>query len=293
MKPSGWQRRNEIDCPMRLGAWLENARSAIRVIPEEPITSLYAILAHYLEKPAYWPQAHPEFDLTDDQIFQLDLQLRQLIEGKPLPYIIRKREFFGLEFYVTPEVLIPRPETEMMVEIALDDLAGHPQRQLIADVGTGSGCIAIALAYHHPSARILATDISFRSLTVAGKNCRTHQVQDRVFLLQSDLLSGVRTRFDLICANLPYIPSEKLASLEVARNEPRLALDGGKQGLELIARLLTQSVDCLNPGGMMLLEIEFSQAEAIRSLIHGIFPTAGITIVDDLNHLPRLTIIHK
>lgn len=293
MKPNDWQSRNEITNPMRLGAWLENARTAIRALPEEPITSLYAIIAHYLEKPAYWPQAHPEFELNEGQVFQLNLQLKKLMGGEPLPYIIHHQEFFGLDFYVTPDVLIPRPETEILIEIALDNLADHPQPALIADVGTGSGCIAVTLAVHHPIARILATDISSKSLAVARRNCVNHQVRDRVFLLQTDLLSSVRARFDLICANLPYIPSEKLNSLEVARHEPRLALDGGKQGLEVIAHLLTQSADRLNPGGLMLLEIEFSQPEAIRALIHGIFPAAGITIVDDLNHLPRLAIIQR
>ena len=293
MKRSGWPKRSNSTQPLTLGTWLDYARQALRSLPEEPSGSLYALAAKTLAQPAYWPLAHPEYSLTPEQLTELDHNLDLLLQGEPLPYILNNQAFFGLDFYVTPDVLIPRPETELLVEIALDCLSRLPDTCLAADVGTGSGCIAIALAHHYPLVRMIATDLSFKSLLIARENCRRHELSERIALLQTDLLAGVQARFDLICANLPYIPSHKLENLAVARHEPLLALDGGPAGLDAIARLLDQSRERLNPGGLMLLEMEFSQSEAIRELIHGIFPAAGITIVDDLNRLPRLAIIES
>ncbi len=293
MKQNGWPNRSDPAQVPTLGNWLDNTRRALSSLADEPAASLYAIAAAVLEQPAYWPLAHPEYSLSPVQVAELDRDLSLLLSGEPLPYILNHQAFFGLDFYVTSQVLIPRPETELLVEVALEHLSQLPEICLVADVGTGSGCIAIALASRHPLAHFVATDLSMSSLLVARENCRRHGQVGSIDLLQTDLLAGVQAQFDLICANLPYIPSHKLENLPVARHEPRLALDGGPDGLTVIARLLHQSKSRLKPAGMLLLEMEFSQSEAIRELIHGVFPAAGITIVHDLNRLPRLAIIES
>ncbi len=293
MKRSDWPKRNNPAEPLTLGAWLDSARRALGTLADEPSSSVYAIAAKALTQPAYWPQVHPEFTLTPELQKRLDQDLARLLGGEPLPYITGIQAFYGLDFFVTPDVLIPRPETEILVNLALEEFAEVHGPCLAADVGTGSGCIALALACSHPLIRIVATDISYNSLSVARKNCQHHRQAERIALLQTDLLAGLQTKFDLICANLPYIPTEKLNDLEVARHEPRLALDGGLDGLDLITRLLAQAKDCLKPDGLILLEMEISQSETIRQAIHLPFPKASVTIVDDFNRLPRLAIIRN
>ena len=175
-----------------------------------------------------------------------------------------------------------------MVEAALDWLKSHPGDRTAADVGTGSGCIAVSIAKNNPKVHFLATDRSLNSLQFARENIRSHHLDSRINLLQTDLLSGVQTHFDLICANLPYIPSEKLASLRVSRYEPLSALDGGKDGLSIISRLLRQIQTLQDQASLILLEIESGQSDAIKNLIHSHFSRASITITNDLNNLPRL-----
>lgn len=293
MKPSEWPKQNDPGNRLTLGGWLTKARLNLRALPEEPESSLYAIAARTLDQPTYWPQAHPEYVLTPDQQELLDDRLSRLLQKEPLAYILNHQAFFSLDFYVTPDVLIPRPETELLVEVALDRLAGISNDCIVADTGTGSGCIALALACNHPQIQIVATDVSFKSLQVAKVNIQRHHQERRIALLQSDLLAGVRASFDLICANLPYIPTGKLDALEVSRHEPLHALDGGADGLAQITRLLLQARERLKPGGMILLEMESNQSEAIRAAIHGAFPRAGITIVQDLRRLPRLAIVEN
>ena len=175
-----------------------------------------------------------------------------------------------------------------MVESAIDWLASRSESGLAADIGTGSGCIAISLAHHFPGQHVIAADISYASLQVAKDNIAFHALNRRVHLVQSDLMSAIRVKFSLICANLPYIPARKLASLEVAQYEPLGALDGGTDGLDLIRRLLAQAKTRISPAGLILLEMEFSQSEPIKKVIQSHFPGAGITITNDLNNLPRL-----
>ena len=288
MKRSDWQTLNNLPAPLSLGDWLNQARRAIQTLPDEPASSLYALIAYALDKPAYWAQAHPESSLNTKQIAHLNNLLQRLLAGEPLPYITGQQAFYGLDFVVNPDVLIPRPETELLVETALAWLTEHPSARQCADVGTGSGCIAIAVANHNQRVRFTASDRSFRSLLVARQNIRRHRLIQRIDLLQTDLLLGTQTTFDLICANLPYIPTHKLENLRVSQFEPISALDGGQDGLLLIDRLLIQAQRLIKTGGMMMLEIEFSQSEAIERLIHSHFPNAGVTITNDLNNLPRL-----
>ena len=291
MKRSDYPKPGNIPDPYRLGDWLADARHALSTLPDEPVSSLYALSAHILEQPSYWPQAHPEYQLSPEQVEKLDQQFQQLLAGQPLPYLLENQSFYGLDFFVNKYVLIPRPETELLVEVALQWLAENPQAAHAADVGTGSGCIAISIVSHNPHVSFTAIDISFKSLLVARRNRSEHHLDRRIELVQCDLLAGLTGPYDLICANLPYIPSDKLETLEVTRHEPLNALDGGLDGLRLIDRLLEQVKSCLNPGGLILLEIEASQSETIKLLIHRHFPQAGVTIMPDLNQLPRLVII--
>jgi release factor glutamine methyltransferase len=204
--------------------------------------------------------------------------------GEPLPYILGHWEFFGLDMLVTAKVLIPRPETELLVEHAVKWLRSHPDCRQVADIGTGSGCIAIALATQIPDLQVLATDLSPHPLQVARQNAARHGVAECITFVQADLLElpSEVGRFDLIAANLPYIPTATLVELPVSCFEPSLALDGGLDGLDLIRRILAQAPAYLSPDGCMLLEIEAHQGEAVRNLAKAIFPQAQVQLFPDL-----------
>lgn len=214
--------------------------------------------------------------------------LEALSAGKPLAYITGKREFFGLDFYVNPNVLIPRPETELLVSAALTWLGEQDSTIQAADIGTGSGCISVSIAKHHQYIQFTATDISLRALRVAKKNILFHELNNRIHLVQADLLNGIRTQFDCIIANLPYIPSGIYHALAVSHYEPKIALDGGKNGFYFIEHLLRQSRDRIKPEGLILLEMEAGQSEIARRKSQQYFPTASIKILNDLTGKPRL-----
>lgn len=245
-------------------------------------------MAHRLGVSRAWILAHPEATLTPSQSRQLEENLAQLEAGTPLPYVLGEWEFFGRMFRVSPDVLIPRPETELLVERAIEWLANHPRQRLAADVGTGSGCIAISLARQVRDLRILALDISLPALRIAQDNARRHQALEQVWLVQSDLLAASQRPLDLICANLPYIPSETLHQLRVHGKEPGLALDGGPDGLQPIRRLLQTAGGQLGEGGAMLLEIEASQGQAVLDLCRQTFPGDRIELHADLSGHDRL-----
>ena len=216
---------------------------------------------------------------------------------EPLPYILGEWEFFGLSFAVSPAVMIPRPETETLVEQAL---AWRERRRtnddgpvVIADVGTGSGCIAVALADKLPHDTVIATDVSPEALQVAAENAARNGVGDRIRFLESDLLSSVSEPLDLIVANLPYIPDAEVPSLqpEVWQFEPCVALGGGPDGLSLIRRLLAQAQAMLSPHGAIMLEINPPQSAALPSEACDAFPGADVRVVKDLAGLDRVVVI--
>jgi release factor glutamine methyltransferase len=267
---------------------LQFLRSRLEDSSDTPGLDAQVLLAHVMEVPRAWLLAHPEAKLTPLQQARLQTGLAQLESGQPLPYVLGHWEFYGLDFAVSPAVLIPRPETELLVDQALGWLLSHPNRKRVVDVGTGSGCIAISLAVHRPGLRVLAGDISLPALQVARQNARAHRVEKRVDFLQTDLLPPVSQAFDLLCANLPYIPSETLKHLKVYRTEPTVALQGGAQGLDLIAGLLQSSPGCMAPGGLLLLEIEATQGEAVRDLAFRVFPQAQVEVLPDLAGRDRL-----
>lgn len=258
-----------------------------------PLLDSQLLIAHVLGRPRSWVMAHPEAKLAPEEHSALASAAARLEEGEPLPYILGQWEFYGLEFFVTPAVLIPRPETELLVETAL---AGGPwqssgeQRPQVLDVGTGSGCIAVSFAAHCPSARLLATDISAEALSVARRNAERHAVAERIQFVQADLLPVhlPSLPFDLLLANLPYIPSATLHGLDVYGKEPTGALDGGADGLEVIGRLLEKAPALLGPRGLALLEIEASQGEAAARLARQHFPHASIRVSADLASHDRM-----
>lgn len=272
------------------GSWLKAARQRLAQV-ENPGLEAQVILEHVLRQPRAVLLAHLERELTAAQLADLDKMLIRRLSGEPLPYLLGRWEFYGLELMVTPDVLIPRPETELLVEQALGWLKTHPDRRRAADVGTGSGAISAALLSQVPDLHVTAADISYPALKVAQTNLAAHKVISRCTLLQSDLLSACSGPFDLICANLPYIPTRTLSDLEVARSEPALALDGGADGLRLIERLLVDASRVLANGGLLLLEIEDSQGESAPWLARTFFPGAAIDLHFDLAGLPRLVSI--
>jgi release factor glutamine methyltransferase len=246
------------------------------------------LLAHITGKPRSWVLAHPEAHLTAVQNSQLESDLAELAAGKPLPYVIGHWEFFGMDLDVTPDVLIPRPDTELLVERALNWLEQHPNSRKAVDVGTGSGCIAIALAARVRDLKLTATDISSLALEVARRNAEKYSVADRIDFHCCDLLPKETQPHDLIVANLPYIPTETMKALPIYGKEPSLALDGGEDGLDLVRRLIMLASDSLAPEGLMLLEIESSQGIAALSLAYDTFSHASIHLHRDLANHDRL-----
>jgi len=210
--------------------------------------------------------------------------IERRLGGEPAAYITGHREFYGLDFYVDPRVLIPRPESELLVEEALRLAQNHPL-SAIAEVGTGSGAVAVSLALELAETRIYATDISAPALEVAWINCQKHGVTDRVCLLHGNMLDPLPEAVDLIIANLPYVRKSDLSGIVF---EPRLALDGGGDGIEKIRRLCCQVGDKLCTGGSLLLEVGQGQGRAVTTLLNTLFPGGKIKVIPDLSGIERV-----
>ena len=233
--------------------------------------------------------------------------LRRRLAREPTAYIVGHKEFYGLKLLCTPAALIPRPETELLVEEAIDWLQGRSSRSstadprpLVADVGTGNGAIAVALAVRVPEARILATDTSRPALTLARRNANAHGVAERIAFLQGDLLTPLRgpcpagrRGFDLIVANLPYVPTRLYRKLapELRQHEPEAALHAGVRGPALIEALLARAPALLQPGGLLLAEHAWNQGRRLRETALAAFPNAVIETKRDLAGRPRLLVV--
>jgi release factor glutamine methyltransferase len=241
--------------------------------------------------------AHPERELTAEEELRFESALAERSRGVPAQYITGHQEFWGMDLIVTPAVLIPRPETEHVIETVLElqasDVRLQASRNLrIVDVGTGSGCIALALAKELPDAEIHATDISSAALEIAGANAVRHQLERRIHFHQTDLLEGVQGRFDFVVSNPPYVgESEKDAvQLEVRKFEPHDAVFAGKVGTEMIARLIPMAHAILHPGGWLLMEVSGTIADEVRTLLGG---WHDVRIKPDLQSIPRVAIAQR
>ncbi len=234
---------------------------------------------------------------TPQFVSEYDALVERRAKREPAAYIVGWQEFWGLPFEVGPGVLIPRPETELVVETALTLLNAAPlaANPAIADVCTGSGCVAVAIARERPDVRVTATDISERALAIARRNAERHGVAARVTFVRADLLAGVAGPFDLVSANPPYVPDADRPTLqpEVRDHEPPLALYAGADGLDVIRRLVVEATERLREGGVLVFEFGFGQSDEIAKLISG---TRGLRMVElrpDLQGIPRVAVARK
>lgn len=252
---------------------------------------------HVLQQDRSYLYTHPERDLSADQLDRYLGLISERCTGKPTQYITGRQEFWGLDFEVTPAVLIPRPETEHIIEAVLGLISqGGLLRQYpfrIVDAGTGSGCIAIALAKELPCARIFATDISADALEVAARNAQRAGVSGQVEFLECDLLSRLHEpefleTFDFVVSNPPYVGDDELAEVqrEVKEFEPRLAWGGLAQGEEIYARLFPQAHQLLKTGGLVVVEIGYNKRDAVLRLLGEGWGRREV--LPDLNGIPRV-----
>jgi release factor glutamine methyltransferase len=253
-------------------AILQGAHKLRQAGVPEPRREAGSLLAHVIERDHSFIITHADDPITPEQLDKFAEIVDWRAKGKPLQYITGHQEFFGLDFEVTADVLIPRPETELLVEAALKLAPTAETASLICDVGTGSGCIAVTLLHELPRARGVALDVSPAAIEVAKRNALRHSVSDRLEFLVSDCFAELdrkRPMFDLVVSNPPYVPVPQLGGLqrEVRDYEPRAALAAGADGLAIIRRLLVDAVNYLKPGGHFLFEIGFDQREAVEQLI--------------------------
>jgi len=226
-------------------------------------------------------------ELTPQQEASFWQLMERRLKGEPTAYIIGRREFYGLDFYVDPSVLIPRPETELLVEKALELAQNYPVLS-IAEVGTGCGAVAISLALKLPKVKIYATDISPAALKVASINCHKHRVVNRICLLQGDMLDPLPEAVDLIIANLPYVSKKELPQVNSVDFEPSVALNGGVDGLDKIRQLCNQTSIKLLPQGYLLLEIGQGQRKAMVIFLKNLFPLSEVEVIPDLSGIDRI-----
>lgn len=265
--------------------------AAAGIAPQEAQLEAEVLLRHVLglDRSRLLLARGNEMGAADATRFEEAVRRRQ--QREPLAYITGRREFYGLEFVVDRRVLIPRPTTEGLVERALH-WAEQRQALTIADVGAGSGCIAVALAVHLPQARIWASDVSTDALTLAEENAQRHQVKERIFFVQGDLLAPLPGPPDVLVSNPPYVASAELAQAQPElAYEPQAALDGGPDGLAIIRRLLAAAPACLRPGGLLLVEIGAGQGEQANALAQAAFPHTQVRLERDLAGLERYLIV--
>ena len=258
---------------------LTDARARLSASPSASLDA-QVLLAEVLGVPRAYLLAHPDVTPTADQVERFRGWVARAAAGEPVAYIIGRRAFYDREFMVTPAVLIPRPETELLLEQALDWAKPRPGGRAV-DVGTGSGALAVTLAALAPQLDVVAVDISPAALEVARANAERHGVADRVTFVQGDLLMPVlNQRFDLVMANLPYIAADEVPTLAVSRYEPILALDGGADGLDLVRRLIAQIPLVCTPGALILLEIGAGQGAAALDIAQTLKPQHAALLTD-------------
>lgn len=278
------------------------------------------LLAYVLGRDRVYLYTHTDRLLSEEERTRFERLIERRRRREPVAYLVGSRTFYGLDFAVDSRVLIPRPETELMVETVIatvnvmsqrvavtssrargqrlsglmaGEMAALPEMVTMADVGTGSGAIAISVAIHCPSVLVWASDVSPDTLTVTQRNVHAHGVANQVRLVQGFLLHPIPEPVDIITANLPYIPTSNIDRLapEIATYEPRQALDGGYYGVQLIGELLNQAPHYLRPGGVVLLEIGSDQGSVVAGMARRTFPHADVHLVRDFADLDRMVVI--
>lgn len=268
-------------------AALRDARQRLQN-SDTPSLDAQVLLCAVLKVTRAYLLAHPEEALIDEQADQYAAFIARREGGEPVAYILGERAFYDLTFTVTPDVLIPRPETELLLERALTFIQAQPGA-VVVDVGTGSGALAVTLARHAPTARIYATDISKAALAVARGNAARHGVTVTFFegdLLRPIIAAGVMAK--IIVANLPYIDTTTLSGLAVSRYEPHTALDGGADGLDVFRRLLRQVPQVCQPDAVLLLEIGADQGKTVPDLARSLLSPREVEVFQDYAGLDRI-----
>jgi release factor glutamine methyltransferase len=271
--------------PVSAGEALRAGWLRLDGISSTPRRDTELLLLHLLRWDRTALLTHPERALSENETAQFESMVTRRVAHEPMQYIVGSQEFFGLSLEVSPDVLIPRPETEHVVETVLE-CADPGEVVRILDVGTGSGAIAIALAHALPRSQVTAVDISAPALAIAHGNAERHGVLDRMTFLQSDLLASVEgTGFDVVVSNPPYIADAEILEPQVSQYEPHTALYAGPTGLEVYQRLIPQAHRVLRPGGRLVLEIGFGQQKAVEALLAG---WRDVRSVRDLQGIPRV-----
>jgi release factor glutamine methyltransferase len=255
------------------------------------------LLSHITKLSPAQIYTYPERTLSQKQERNLQELVERRLDHEPTAYIVNYREFYGIDFYIDSRVLIPRPETELLVDAALElskSSAYLTRPLLIADVGTGCGAIAISLALNLPKSKIYATDASSAALEVAQLNCEYHKVTEQITFLHGNLLEPLPEPVDLLVANLPYIKSSELVSLspEITKFEPRMAIDGGDSGLDYIRQLLEQIEGRINNNSCLLLEIGRGQEKEVINLIRSYLNKVNFEFIPDFNGIKRVVKIN-
>lgn len=251
------------------------------------------LLANILKVKKEYLLIHSEEQVKQEDKIKYENCIKELIKGKPLQYITNKQEFMGLNFYVDENVLIPQPDTEILVEKAIE-IAETTQKNKILDMCTGSGCIAISLAKKINNAQITAVDISNSALNVANKNAINNNVENKIKFINSDMFNNIEEKFDIIVSNPPYIETETINKLEIeVQNEPHLALDGGIDGLKFYKIIANNAFKYLNENGYLLLEIGYNQQNSVTQLLQDIGKYKNIETIKDLGGNYRVVIARK
>jgi release factor glutamine methyltransferase len=276
--------------PATAGEVLQAARGRLASTSQYPRRDAELILAHVLGCDATALLTHPERMLSAKEAEQFEALLKRRLASEPVQYLTGTQEFFGLLFEVSPDVLIPRPETEHLVEAVLERFNREANLRIV-DVGTGSGAIAVAIAHALPRSRVTAVDLYLSALEIARRNAERHGVIDRVILLQSDLLAAAGSmEFDVVVSNPPYIADGEVLEVQVANYEPPSALYAGPTGLEIYQRLIPQAHTVLKPRGWIIMEIGHGQEAALRALLEA---WSEVSFVPDLQGIPRIVQAQK
>ena len=251
------------------------------------------LLANILNVKKEYLLIHSKEEVKQEDKIKYENCIKELIKGKPLQYITNKQEFMGLNFYVDENVLIPQPDTEILVEKAIE-IAETTQKNKILDMCTGSGCIAISLAKKINNVQITAVDISNSALNVANKNAINNNVENKIKFINSDMFNNIEEKFDIIVSNPPYIETETINKLEIeVQNEPHVALDGGIDGLKFYKILANNAFEYLNENGYLLLEIGYNQQESVTQLLQDTGKYKNIETIKDLGGNYRVVIARK